>query len=81
MVITIVASVMASSGFWAFIQTIRDKKDVRNKMLMGLAHDRIMTLGMSYISRGYITNDEYENLMYLYKPYVAMGGNGSGKGS
>lgn len=35
---------------------------------------------MSYIDRGWITQDEYENLHdYLYKPYEKMGGNGSAK--
>lgn len=45
---------------------------------MGLGHNQIMTLGMSYIQRGEITQNEYENLRkYLYEPYVEMGGNGS----
>ena len=35
------------------------------KMLIGLAHDRIIYLGMAYIERGYITQDEYENLYEL----------------
>ena len=49
-------------------------------MLIGLAHDRIIYLGMVYIERGYITQDEYENLYeYLYKPYEKLGGNGSAK--
>lgn len=49
-------------------------------MLIGLAHDRIIYLGMVYIERGYITQDEYENLYeYLYKPYKKLGGNGSAK--
>lgn len=49
-------------------------------MLVGLAHDRIIFLGMQYIERGWITQDEYENLHeYLYKPYEQMGGNGSAK--
>lgn len=49
-------------------------------MLIGLAHDRIVYLGMQYIERGYITQDEYENLYeYLYKPYEKLGGNGSAK--
>lgn len=49
-------------------------------MLIGLGHDRIINLGMSYIERGWITQDEYENLyVYLYKPYQEMGGNGSAK--
>lgn len=80
MVITIVCSVMASSGFWAYVQAKKDKKDNKTKLLIGLAHDRIMYLGMDYIKRGYITRDEYENLHdYLYVPYEAEGGNGSAK--
>ena len=49
-------------------------------MLIGLAHDRILFLGMQYVSRGFITQDEYENLHdYLYTPYEKLGGNGSAK--
>ena len=49
-------------------------------MLVGLAHDRIIHLGMVYIERGCITQDEYENLqVYLYEPYEEMGGNGSAR--
>ena len=80
LVITIIGSVAASSGFWAFIQKKSESKDVKSRMLIGLAHDRIMYLGMGYIERGWITQDEYENLYeYLYKPYEEMGGNGSAK--
>ena len=54
--------------------------DAERKMLVGLAHDRIIHLGMVYIERGYVTQDEYENLNdYLYAPYEKMGGNGSAK--
>lgn len=81
---TIAGSVLASSGLWAFLSSWMDKKrsakDVRTQMLIGLGHDRIMSLGVQYIERKYITYDEYENLNdYLYKPYEAMGGNGSAK--
>lgn len=80
MLVTIICAVIASGGFWSYIQTRRDKKDVRSQMLIGLGHDRVMWLGMKYIERGWITNDEYENLYeYLYKPYEKMGGNGSAK--
>lgn len=76
--ITIICSVIASSGFWAFLTQRANKKDVSRQMLIGLGHDRIMTLGMQYIERGWISTDEFENLNdYLYKPYVEMGGNGS----
>ena len=77
-VVTIVCSVLASSGLWSFVQSRREKKDARTQMLVGLAHDRICYLGMQYIKRGCITQDEYENLHdYLYVPYEKMGGNGS----
>lgn len=80
MIVTIVCSVLASSGFWAYIQKRGDKNDLRTQMLIGLGHDRIIYLGMSYIERGWITQDEYENLYdYWYKPYEQMGGNGSAK--
>lgn len=78
--LTVFSSVLASSGLWAYITKRLEKKDVKTQMLMGLGHDRIMYLGMSYIERGYITSDEYENLYeYLYKPYEKIGGNGSAK--
>ena len=77
---SIVVSAIASSGLWAFVQKRMDKKDAKTQMLIGLGHDRIMSLGLMYIERGYITKDEYENLVdYLYKPDAAMGGNGSAK--
>lgn len=80
--ITILTSVLASSGLWTYITKQLEKKDVKNDMLVGLAHDRILYLGMSYLERDppYITQDEYENLkVYLYEPYEKMGGNGSAK--
>ena len=79
-VITVVCSVLASSGFWAWMQSRENKKNAETDMLKGLGHDRIMFLGMGYIDRGYITQDEYENLyQYLYRPYEKLGGNGSAK--
>lgn len=80
MFISIFCSVLASSGLWNYIQTKREKKDNKTQMLIGLGHDRITYLGLKYIERGYITQDEYENLYdYLYKPYASLGGNGSAK--
>lgn len=79
-VIAVVTSVLASSGLWTYIQKKAEKKDAKSKLLLGLAHDRIVFLGSTYIERGYITKDEYENLHdYLYLPYAEMGGNGTAK--
>lgn len=79
-ILPVIIAVVASSGFWAFVQKLSERKDVRIQMLIGLGHDRIISLGMKYIERGYITDAEYENLnVYLYKPYSKIGGNGSAK--
>lgn len=78
--VPLAAAVLTSSGLWAVVARRVDKGDAERKMLVGLAHDRIIHLGMVYIERGYVTQDEYENLqVYLYEPYEEMGGNGSAK--
>ena len=75
----IVVAALTSGGLWALVGRRADKNDAERKMV-GLAHDRIIHLGMVYVTRGYITQDEYENLNdYLYQPYEKMGGNGSAK--
>lgn len=80
LVITILCTALASSGFWAYIQHKSDKKDLTVQMLIGLGHDRIVELGIQYLNRGWITLEEYENLHdYLYVPYEKLGGNGSAK--
>ena len=79
-VVTIICSCLASSGLWALVTKLLEKKDAKTKMIVGLGHDRIMYLGMKYIERGWITRTEYENLeKWLYEPYLAIGGNGSAK--
>ena len=56
----------------------KGKRSAETEMLLGLGHDRIVYLGGTYNKRGYITQDEYENLyQYLYKPYERLGGNGT----
>lgn len=80
MVMTVISSVFASSGFFALLQTIHEKRSARSKMILGLGHDRIIFLCKQFIQQGYISPDDYENLYtYLYQPYEAMGGNGTAK--
>lgn len=83
-IVTIVGSVLASSGFWAYLQSRRDRKNAKNDvndafvdLLKGLAHDRIVFVGNTYLERGWLTEDEYEDFVkYLYEPYERVGGNG-----
>jgi len=76
--IPLVIALIASSGFWALLEKRSVRTSGQTELLIGLAHDRIIWLGMSYIQRGWIYHDEYENLItYLYRPYQKLGGNGS----
>lgn len=83
-IVTIAGSVLASSGFWAYLQNRLNEKNNKDDfhkafvdLLKGLAHDRIVFVGNRYIERGWITNDEYDDFVnYLYEPYERVGGNG-----
>lgn len=82
LIMSIVAAIFASTGFWAFLTYLIQRKDTKDsaeaQMLKGLGHDRICYLGEIYVARGYITKDEYENLHdYLFLPYKKLGGNGT----
>lgn len=75
--VTLIVAVIASSGFWAYLQKRDTAKNATTRLLLGLAHDRIIFLGMKYIEQGYISKDEYEDLLkYLWTPYSEFGGNG-----
>ena len=75
-------AIFASTGFWAFLlgvfNKLTEKKSAKNKMILGLGHDRIIALSEKYIAQGWISADDFENLHdYLYEPYRKMGGNGT----
>lgn len=89
---TIVTAVISSLGgggivsLITFFVTRHDKKKekeeandtAQSKMLMGLAHDRILHICDGYVKRGYVTTEEYDDLeKYLYIPYTLLGGNGT----
>lgn len=75
--LTIVTTLMASGGFWTYMQKKDTTKQATTQLLRGLAHEKIIELGSYYMERGWVTKDEYEDFHhYLYKPYDEVGGNG-----
>ena len=89
-IITAVISALTSSGFMSLIIYLlqrRDKKkdledansSAQTRMLIGLGHDRVISLTDRYVRRGSITLKEKRNLEFLYAPYRDMGGNGDCK--
>ena len=80
--VTIAVAVFASTGFWSFLWNIvssRQKaKTADSRLLLGLAYRSICQLCQSYIERGWLSKDEYEDLYkYLYAPYRDAGGDGT----
>ena len=76
----IVTSLITSQGLWAHLSAKWQKDSAESELLRGLAHTRIMSLCEKYIERGWITPEEYEDLItYLYHPYLELGGNGTVK--
>jgi len=79
-VVPIVVALLGS-GLWAglidYIKQRNNKLTTDQKMLLGLGHAILYDKLEMYIERGYITVDQLEDLEYLYKPYRAMGGNGT----
>lgn len=83
-IVPIIITIIGSSGFWTLITHLitskKEKKSGERAMILGLGHDKIRYLCQKYIERGYITTDEFDNLYtYLYLPYKALGGNGTGE--
>lgn len=74
--ITVVLTLAGSSGFWAYMQHRDRQKSHTDRLLQGLAYEKIISMGMQYIERGWITNDEYDDYRRLYDAYKALGGNG-----
>ena len=77
LLVPLLVATITSNGMWLYIQTKRNKKSATSQMLVGLVQDQIVTRGRTYLARGWVTAEEYDNFVrYLYKPYVAGGGNG-----
>lgn len=76
--VTVIASLLSSSGLFTIILHFIDKKDAKKEMILGLGHDRIIAQSKIFIEQGYISPEDYENLYdYLYLPYKKLGGNGT----
>lgn len=89
-IFTAVLSALTSSGFMSLLIYLLQRRDrkkeqealntsAQSRMLIGLGHDRIMSLTEKYVRRGSITLKEKRNLEFLYRPYSDMGGNGDCK--
>lgn len=77
-ILIIFGSTMGSTGMWSFVRSRDTRRSQTTALMMGMARETITTHGMAYIERGYVTKEEYDELdKYFFKPYKALGGNGT----
>lgn len=82
LLVTIIVSVFASTGFWTLVNSMYQKKTqnktASEKLLLGLAFQAIVEICQYHIKHGYVSADEYKELnKYLYAPYKELGGDGT----
>ena len=57
----------------------KSEYDVLREGILALLHDRLYQACSFFIDQGWATLEDRSNLEYLYKPYKALGGNGTGE--
>ena len=78
-IVTIVVSVLASSGLWQFLILKTQNKSTQTQAILALLHNEIYSQAEKAILKGSITTEELDNLTCLFSPYEKMGGNGTGR--
>lgn len=72
----LISTVLGAPGVWAFMKTKTEHNNNAAKLLLAVSKNQLITLGRTYLERGYITMDEYEEYEAEYQIYSALGGNG-----
>lgn len=71
-----VTALLGGSGIWAWAKAKGERSDAEEKLLLQVAKTQLVNQGRTYLKRGYITMDEYEEYESEFKVYEALGGNG-----
>lgn len=72
----ILSALFGAPGMWAWVKTKTDGNNNSAKLLLAVSRNQLIALGRTYLERGYITMDEYEEYESEYHIYSALGGNG-----
>lgn len=80
---SIILAIVGAGGFWTLlqfvIQKLLERRSAQHAAVLGLLHDRVYHICHRIIEQESVTTEEYDNLKYLYEPYVKLGGNGTAK--
>lgn len=76
MIVTIVVAVIASTGFWTFLQKVISKPRALDRLVLALTQERFVCFAQKSIDQGNITRQDYKILMDIFKPYKEADGDG-----
>lgn len=57
----------------------RNRMTAVNEGVLALLHDRLYQACQYYLKKGFCELEDRDNLEYMFKPYKALGGNGTGE--
>lgn len=61
------------------VQKWKQEQDLVKQGVLAILHDRLYQACQFYLKRGYCTIDDRDNLEYMFRPYKALDGNGTGE--
>lgn len=74
------AGITAGLGLiYSRIRKWRLEQELIKQGVIALLHDRLYQACQFFLQRGYCNLDDRDNLEYMFRPYKALGGNGTGE--
>lgn len=61
------------------VQKWKQEQDLVKQGVLAILHDRLYQACQFHLKRGYCTIEDRDNLEYMFRPYKALGGNGTGE--
>ena len=76
----VMAAITAAMAFMLKrVYTWKNEQDLVKQGVLAILHDRLYQACKFYLKRGYCTLEDRDNLDYMFRPYKALGGNGTGE--
>lgn len=72
----LITTILSGPGIWAWAKTRATRNKSEDKLLLQVAKSQLVSQGRTYLKRGYVTMDEYEEYEDEYRVYSDLGGNG-----
>ncbi|MGP8314019.1 hypothetical protein ACG0Z4_24440 [Enterocloster aldenensis] len=57
----------------------KQEQDLVKQGVLAILHDRLYQACQYYLRKGYCSIDDRDNMEYMFRPYKALGGNGTGE--